>query len=568
VLATVTCQVALSIAIQIQAAGTTAACNSTFPDSGVYRLPSPFDIPGLAHIDGKQTRHKLGLRVHSGRIRTAIAGVVDYPMVLLRVIGENDLFQPQLRLPMSYTPDMKDHQILGRAYEHACNFRDNVSERAPRPTISPGELLALFDGPTPEVGENPVAVIDALNAAADPGLTASVGPRFFGWVIGASEPVGVAADLLTSVWGQNAALYACSPAAAMAEKVASRWLLDILRLPKESSIGFVTGATMAGFVCLAAARTAVLSRVGWDVEIDGLMGAPAVRVFIGQDAHVTIFAALRYLGFGNRAVRIPTDSQGRMDAAALNAHLAADHGPAIVMAQAGQINTGAFDPIREIASVCRQHNAWLHVDGAFGLWAQLVPEMNELTAGMENADSWSTDGHKWLQLPYDSGFAIVRDSAAHRRAMAMSASYLPPVNEGEYDPGQFVPELSRRARGFPVWAQLRAMGRQGLTDMVRTHCEMARRLARQLASEPGVQILNEVVLNQLIVRFGTGSAAECDALTRATVAQLQADNICLAGGADWRGQAVLRISIIAAPLTEADIDRLAAAVLAAWRRVS
>ncbi|MBS0418638.1 MAG: aspartate aminotransferase family protein [Proteobacteria bacterium] len=465
---------------------------------------------------------------------------------------------------------MKDSitaQIFGRAYQHACEFRDAVSDRVPRPIISPEALCAAFDGPTPEVSEDPVAVIDALNAAAVPGLTGSVGPRFFGWVIGASQPVGVAADMLTSVWGQNAALYACSPAAAMAEKVAARWLLDILRLPGESSVGFVTGATMASFVCLAAARTAVLARVGWDVETDGLVGAPAVRLFVGQDTHVTILAALRYLGFGNRATRVPCDSQGRMDAAALSALLSEGGGPAIVVAQAGQINTGAFDPAGAIANACRRHGAWLHVDGAFGLWARLVPEMNELTVGLEQADSWSTDGHKWLQLPYDSGFAIVRDASAHRRAMAMSASYLPPANEGEYDPGQFVPELSRRARGFPVWAQLRAMGRQGLTNLVRTHCALARRLAQRLAAEKGVQVINEVVLNQIIVRFGTGSVDECDALTRATVAQLQTDNICLAGGADWRGLSVLRVSVIAAPLTEADIDRLAAAVLAAWRRV-
>jgi len=465
---------------------------------------------------------------------------------------------------------MKDSivaQVFGRAYEYACDFRDNVSDRVPRPIISPAALLAAFDGPTPEVSENPVAVIDALNAAAVPGLTGSVGPRFFGWVIGASQPAGVAADMLTSAWGQNAGLYACSPAAAMAEKVAARWLLDILRLPGECSVGFVTGATMAGFACLAAARTAVLARVGWDVETEGLMGAPAVRLFVGKDAHVTIHAALRYLGFGDRATRVPCDSQGRMDVSALKALLSAGSGPAIVIAQAGQINTGAFDAVEDISYVCRQHGAWLHVDGAFGLWARLVPEMNELTAGLDKADSWSTDGHKWLQLPYDSGFAIVRDAVSHRRAMSISASYLPPANEGEYDPGHFVPELSRRARGFPVWAQLRALGRQGLTNMVRAHCALARRLAQQLASAEGVQILNEVCLNQIMVKFGTGSSAECDALTRATVAQLQTDNICLAGGADWRGQFVLRLSIIAAPLTESDMDRLAAAVLGAWRRV-
>jgi glutamate/tyrosine decarboxylase-like PLP-dependent enzyme len=458
-------------------------------------------------------------------------------------------------------------RLFGRALEHACSFRDRIGDRPPRPPISAAELHALFDGPTPEVGSDPVAVIDALNAAAEPGVTASAGPRFFGWVIGASHPAGVAADMLTSVWGQNAGLYACSPAAATAEKVAARWLLDVLQLPPECSVGFVTGATMASFVCLAAARGAVLARVGWDVEAEGLAGSPRVRVFVGEDAHVTIFAALRYLGFGARAVRIPTDNEGRMDATRLAAALAEGEGPAIVIAQAGQINTGAFDPMPAIARECRRHGAWLHVDGAFGLWARAVPEMGNLTDGLEDADSWSIDGHKWLQLPYDSGFAVVRDAQAHRRAMSITASYLPPAGEAEYDPGQFVPELSRRARGFAVWAQLRALGRQGIAGMVRGHCALARRLASRLASEPGVHVLNSVQLNQLIVSFGDGTRDQCNALTRATIARLQADNICLAGGAEWRGLWVLRISVISGPLVEADVDRLAAAVLSAWRYV-
>lgn len=461
----------------------------------------------------------------------------------------------------------EDRRLFERAAQHAGNFRAGVSDRPPRPVISAAELQALFDGPTPELGEEPLRTLDALNAAADPGLTGSTGTRFFGWVIGASHPVGVAADMLTSAWGQNAGAYACSPAAAMAEKVAARWLLDILRLPRECSVGFVTGATMAGFVCLAAARNAVLARVGWDVEAEGLVGAPPVRVFLGQDAHITILAALRYLGLGGRPIRVPSDADGRMDARALRAAVASGNGPAIVIAQAGQLNTGAFDPMPELVRTCREHGAWLHVDGAFGLWARAVPEMAELTAATEEADSWSTDGHKWLQLPYDSGFAIVRDVQAHRRAMSMTASYLPVAAEEEYDPGQFVPELSRRARGFAVWAQLRALGRQGVTNMVRHHCALARRLAGRLAREPGVRVLNTVRLNQIIVSFGTGNPEECSELTRATIAQLQADNICLAGGANWHEQFVLRLSLIAAPLVESDVDRLAAAISTAWRRV-
>jgi glutamate/tyrosine decarboxylase-like PLP-dependent enzyme len=468
---------------------------------------------------------------------------------------------------MSAKIQQQHRPLFERALEHASDFRDRIADRPPRPMIAPEELQSRFDGPTPEFGEDALAVIDALNDAAEPGLTGSAGPRFFGWVIGSSHPVGVAADMLTSAWGQNAGAYACSPAAAMAEKVAARWLLDILRLPQECSVGFVTGATMASFVCLAAARSAVLARVGWDVEAEGLTGAPRVRVFLGQDAHATIPAALRYLGFGERVMRVPTDADGRMDAASVAAALGGGEGPAIVIAQAGQINTGAFDPAPAIARTCREHGAWLHVDGAFGLWARAVPEMAELTSGIEDADSWSVDGHKWLQLPYDNGFAIVRDSHAHRRAMSITASYLPVVDGLEYDPGQYVPELSRRARGFAVWAQLRAFGRQGLANIVRHHCALARRLADRLASESGVHVLNTVHINQVIVNFGDGAPEERNMLTRAAIARLQGDNICLAGGADWRGLWVLRLSLISAPLSEQDVDRLAAAVLSAWRHV-
>jgi glutamate/tyrosine decarboxylase-like PLP-dependent enzyme len=473
-----------------------------------------------------------------------------------------------LEPPAPDATDLPPHRALfTRAVEHASDFRDRIADRPPRPTITATELQALFDGPTPEVGEDPFAVIDRLNAAADPGLTGSTGPRFFGWVIGASHPVGVAADMLTSAWGQNAGLYACAPAAAMAEKVAARWLLDVLRLPRECSVGFVTGATMAIFVSLAAARNAVLARIGWDVEADGLIGAPRVRVLIGEDAHVTVLAALRYLGLGSRPTRVRTDAEGRMDANALGLALAEGTGPAIVIAQAGQINTGAFDPMPPIARLCRQHGAWLHVDGAFGLWARAVPELSDLTAGLDEADSWSIDGHKWLQLPYDSGFAVVRDVAAHRRAMWTTASYLPPADSAEYDPGQFVPELSRRARGFAAWAQFRALGRQGIAALVRRHRALARHLAIRLASEAGVHVLNTVHLNQVIVTFGGGTVEQRNALTRATIARLQSDNICLAGGADWHGAWALRLSLISAPLTERDVDRLAVAILSAWRHV-
>lgn len=446
------------------------------------------------------------------------------------------------------------------ACAHARTFRRSLARRRPRPEITPEALEARLGGPTPEAGEDPAAVIDALALAAGPGLVASAGPRFFGWVIGASHEAGVAADWLASAWGQNAGLYACSPAAAAAEKVSARWLLDILRLPEDSSVGFTTGATMASFTCLAAARSEMLARVGWDVEAHGLQGAPRVRILLGADAHTTIFAGLRLLGFGSAtAEKIATDDEGRMIPAELAKALAADDGPAIVIIQAGQINTGAFDPASEIAALCRAHGAWLHVDGAFGLWARAVPEFAQLTAGLEEADSWSTDGHKWLQTPFDSGFAIVRDAAAHRRAMAIGASYLP---EAGYQPSHFAPELSRRARGFSSWAILRTLGRSGIEEMVRTHCAYARELAATLSSVDGIEVVNEVALNQVALRFGKD-----DDLTRAVVRQMQADNVCFVEGGNWHGQWIMRVSVISGALTSTDMQRLSRAILSAWKTV-
>lgn len=446
------------------------------------------------------------------------------------------------------------------ASAHARTFRRTLARRRPRPEISPDALEARFGGPTPETGADAAAVIDELALAAGPGLTASAGSRFFGWVIGASHEAGVAADWLASAWGQNAGLYACSPAAAAAEKVSARWLLDILRLPEESSVGFTTGATMATFTCLAAARSEVLARAGWDVEAKGLQGAPKVRILLGEDAHTTVFAGLRLLGFGaETAERIPTDPEGRMRPDELARALARDTSPAIVIIQAGQINTGAFDPAAEIAPLCRAHGAWLHVDGAFGLWARAVPEFSHLTAGLEQADSWATDGHKWLQTPFDSGFAIVRHAAAHRRAMAIGASFLP--DQG-YQPSHFTPELSRRARGFSTWAVLRTFGRSGIEEMVRRHCCFARGLAETISSVDGVAVVNDVVLNQVALRFG-----DDDETTREVIRQVQDDNICFVEGGRWRGRWVMRVSVISAPLTERDMRRLGHAILSAWRTV-
>jgi glutamate/tyrosine decarboxylase-like PLP-dependent enzyme len=463
--------------------------------------------------------------------------------------------------------DDETAHVLGRAQEHAVAYRESLPTRAPRPTISPTAMQQTFDGPLPEFGAPAASVIDALAKAADPGLMAMTGPRFFGWIIGASHPVGVAADWLTSAWGQNAGNYMATPAAAMAEKVVGRWLLELFDLPRESSVGFVTGATMANFVCLAAARTAQLAEHGWDVEADGLIGAPALHVFVGEDAHATVFAALGYLGLGrDRAVRIPTDGEGRMDPRGLEERIANVAGPKIVIAQAGQMNTGAFDPLAAIVRIARAHGAWLHVDGAFGLWARAVPEFKAQAAGAELADSWAVDGHKWLQLPYDSGFAIVRDPSAHRRAMGLNTSYLPTAQALEHDPSQYAPELSRRARGFAAWAMLRALGRSGVESMIRRHCALARRLADSLRHAPGVEILNAVELNQVVIGFGAGEErAKQDALAHATIEELQRENICFAGGVAWKGRWAMRASIISWPLQNEDIDRFAAAIVSAFR---
>ena len=456
--------------------------------------------------------------------------------------------------------------LFERAAGLAATYREAMADPAGNP-CSYADALAMFDATTPEQGRDADAVLEVLNTAAAPGLRSMTGPRFFGWVIGASHPMGVAADILTSAWGQNAANHFASPAAAAAETIAARWLLDILDLPREASVGFVTGATAANFVGLAAARGAVLKRAGWDVNAKGLFGAPPIHVLIGDDAHTTVFSALQFLGLGHdRVIRIETDDRGRMRAEAFARAAQGLTGPAIAVVQAGQLNTGAFDPLAEILPIARKIGAWVHVDGAFGLWARANPHTKSLASAFDLADSWACDGHKWLQTPYDCGYAIVRDAEAHRDAMTIAASYLPPVGEGERDPSHFVPELSRRARGFSTYAMLRHLGRAGISAMVGRHIAQAQEMARELASEPGIAVLNDVVLNQIIVRFGSGEDA--DRLTMETIAAIQADGVLFAGGARWRGRWVLRLSVISAPTTDLDAAQAVEAICAAWRRVS
>lgn len=463
-------------------------------------------------------------------------------------------------------PDLRP--LFSRAAEHAARFRETLPDASARPAIDYHGMRERLSAPTPETGTAAEVILDELAELSGPGLMPTVGPRFFAWVMGASHPAGVAADMLVSAWGQNAGYQSTAPAAAALEEMAERWLLDILDLPAESGIGFSTGATVANGTCLAAARTGTLLKAGWDPDTDGLFGAPPVHVLIGADAHSSLFSSLQLIGFGRkRVITVDTDAGGRMLPSALEAAIRALIGPKVVIAQAGQINTGAFDPFTDIVAIGREHDAWVHVDGAFGLWARATPARKHLTAGIEGADSWVTDGHKWLQAPYDCGFAIVRHRDALTASMSQWSSYLPSIAQGDRVPSNYVPELSRRARGVPVWALIRHFGRQGIADMVERHCRLARRFAELLSAEPGVRVVNDVVLNQVIVNFGTGDAPARKAATEAVIARTLASGTCYVAGAAWRGDWVMRLSVTSGETTEADINLSAAAIIDAWRAV-
>jgi glutamate/tyrosine decarboxylase-like PLP-dependent enzyme len=468
---------------------------------------------------------------------------------------------------------MSDHRtLLHQTADLAADFLDGLPTRPVRATASHAELLATMGGPLADRGEAAGEVVDHLATIADPGLIGSAGPRYFGFVIGGSLPAALAADWLTSAWDNNAGLYAIGPSASVAEEVAADWLIDLFGLPAGSSVGFSTGATMASFTALAAGRHRVLERLGWNVEEDGLQGAPELSVVVGAEAHVTIHVSLQMLGLGrNRVHRVAADEQGRMRADALRDTLAGLRDrPVLVCAQSGNVNTGAFDPLPEIVAAVRKlPNAWLHVDGAFGLWAAAAPALRDLTAGLADADSWTTDAHKWLNVPYDSGIAIVRDAAAHHSAMTLGAAYYVETAGVERDPYNWVAESSRRARGFAIYAALRSLGRDGLAAMIERGCAIARRMADGLRGAPGVTILNDVVLNQVLVRFtppavddGTApDEAAIDAFTREVIAAVQTDGTCWLGGTTWHGMAAMRISVSNWSTTEADGDLSVAAIL-------
>jgi glutamate/tyrosine decarboxylase-like PLP-dependent enzyme len=456
---------------------------------------------------------------------------------------------------------MSDRELLSRAAALALRYRESLPHRPVRPSATLADLRASLGGPLSPTGEPDLEILERLAEAAEPGLVASSGPRYFGFVIGGTLPVALATDWLVSTWDQNPGLYATSPTVAVVEEIVASWLLDLLGLPPDSGVGFVTGGQMANFTCLAAARHEVLRRAGWDVEAKGLPGAPRVRIFASEEAHVTILSSLRFLGFGSGTLRrIPADGEGRMRADALSAALAEDEGPAIVCAQAGNVNTGSFDPFPPIADACGAHGAWLHVDGAFGLWAAASPSLARLAEGVSRADSWAVDAHKWLNVPYDCGIAIARNAAAHRAAMTAGAAYLIQTAGAERDPFEWVPEFSRRARAIPVYAALRSLGRTGVQDLVARGASLARRMADRLGAAPGVAVLNDVVLNQVLVRFG-----DSDERTRDVVRLVQEDGTCWLSGTTWQGRAAMRISVVGASTSAGDADRSVDAILRAAR---
>ena len=428
------------------------------------------------------------------------------------------------------------HDLLARTARLAADYVESLGERPVFPDVTPEQLCDALGGRLPDDPVEPQRVIDELVAAAEPGVVALGSGRYFGFVIGGALPAALAADWLTSTWDQNAGLYVGGPSASVVEQVTRGWLVDLLGLPPESSVGFVTGTQMAHVTGLAAARFHVLDAVGWDVGTKGLTGAPRVTVLAGEKRHVTVDRALRLLGLGAPTV-VASDSEGRLVPQALRGALG--DGPTIVCAQAGEVNTGAFDPLPEIADASEAAGAWLHVDGAFGIWAAVSPRLRHLVAGLERADSWTTDAHKWLNVPYDSGIVLCKHPESHRAAMTIAASYLI-QDEGAQrvrDEVDWVPEFSRRARGFTVYAALRSLGRSGLVELVERCCDAATRFAERIVELEGVELLNEVVLNQALFCF------ESDERTDEVLARVQESGRVWLSGTTWDGRKAIRVSV-------------------------
>ncbi|HUR49798.1 MAG TPA: pyridoxal-dependent decarboxylase [Acidimicrobiales bacterium] len=448
--------------------------------------------------------------------------------------------------------------LLAATADAAADFLDGLDQRPVAAAASLEELRASLDV---DLHDDPIdarAVLHHLVQAVDPGVVAMASGRYFGFVIGSVLPAALAADWMTSVWDQNAGLYVGGPSAAVVEETAGRWLKELLGLPPGASFALVTGCQMAHFTALSAARLHVLERAGWDVNEEGLVGAPPIRVFVGADRHITVDRALRYLGIGNRSiVPVATDGEGRMIPTALAEKLSDGSGPAIVCAQVGEVNTGAVDPMTEVCEIGLSAGAWVHVDGAFGMWAAASPALRPLLEGIELADSWATDGHKWLNVPYDSGLAFCAHPDSHRRAMSAHADYLvhADAEAGPRDQLDWTPEFSRRARGFPIYAALRSLGRGGVAALVEGSCAHAKRLAAALAETDGVEVLNDVRLNQVLVRFG-----DDDAHTEAVIRRVQEGGECWMSGTRWRGQAAMRISVVNWRTDDDDIERTLKAI--------
>ncbi len=443
-------------------------------------------------------------------------------------------------------------ELLLRTAEYVVDYRNAAATARVGARFDTDQVRAAFGGPLPDKGEPPDAIVDRLIQAAEPALVTSISPRFFGFVIGGSLEAATCADLLTSAWDQNAFNAISSPAGALVEEAVGVWLKDLLGIPEPASFGLVTGAQGANTVGLAAGRHRVLERIGWDVEEQGLAGAPPIRVLASEERHGTIDASLRLLGLGRGSVvEVAADENGAMEVGALDRALASSGDPpTIVCAQAGNVNTGASDDLTRVCDLARRHGAWVHVDGAFGLWAAASPATRHLVAGLERADSWACDGHKWLNVPYDSGYVFVADAEAHAASVAYGAAYLGgPALDQIRNPGDFVPESSRRARGFATWAALRQLGRSGVEEIVERCCHLATAFATRLARLPGVTIANQVVLNQVLVDFG--SPARTDQVINA----VQAEGTCWMGGTVWKGRRCMRISVSNAGTTDADVEQ-------------
>ena len=441
-------------------------------------------------------------------------------------------------------------ELLSDVATRASRYLAGINERSVAPSSEAIARLQQLGGPLPDASADPAELLALLDEIGSPATVATTGGRYFGFVVGGTLPASLAANWLAGAWDQNAAMQVMSPVAAKLEEIVEAWVVDLLGLPKGTGAGFVTCTTMANFSGLAAARSALLHRAGWNVEDNGLFGAQPLRVVVGQEVHVSLLRALAMLGLGrSRVITVPADGQGRMRADALP--LLDEQ--TIVCIQAGNVNTGAFDPAKEICARAREAGAWVHVDGAFGLWGAVSPLYAPLVDGFENADSWAVDCHKWLNVPYDSGMVLVRDPDHLRRALPTgNAAYL--AQSSQREPWQFTPDASRRARGVELWAALRSLGRTGLREMIERNCRQARLFAERL-SGAGISVLNDVVLNQVLVSFGSPEE------TRRVIAEIQADGTCWCGGTVWQNQTAMRISVSSWATTDEDVERSADAMI-------